>query len=213
MAPIMGIENEPTTASLCHTSKRIPSSKASTFRARQSPESKPTVATRENAAEIITRLIEEETQPEVLSSMPIIDRMKLAMKGTKGQRAVLIRDPNKLVAAAVLAALPEDVRLLRAAVGQVIAVDGRDDHVPELHLGGDLRHGTVYYEQAVALFREADNRTGLASSLTAMMLRSLCPMNIEASLPEVGAIIWRDQAGVRAGHLARLFVLLDHIGA
>jgi Asp-tRNA(Asn)/Glu-tRNA(Gln) amidotransferase B subunit len=34
--------------------------------------------------------------------MPIIDRMKLAMKGTKGQRAVLIRDPNKLVAAAVL---------------------------------------------------------------------------------------------------------------
>lgn len=29
-------------------------------------------------------------------------------------------------------------------------------------------------------------------------LRSHCPMNIEASLPEVGALIWRDQAGVRA---------------
>ncbi len=29
-------------------------------------------------------------------------------------------------------------------------------------------------------------------------LRNHCPMNIEASLPEVGRIVWRDQAGVRA---------------
>src|SRR5450830_1891883 len=28
-------------------------------------------------------------------------------------------------------------------------------------------------------------------------LRSHCPMNIEASLPEVGALVWRDQPGVR----------------
>ena len=40
--------------------------------------------------------------PAVLSSLPIIDRMKLAMKGTRAQRAQLIRDSNKLVAAAVL---------------------------------------------------------------------------------------------------------------
>ena len=29
-------------------------------------------------------------------------------------------------------------------------------------------------------------------------LRSHCPMNIEASLPEIGQLVWRDQAGVRA---------------
>ena len=29
-------------------------------------------------------------------------------------------------------------------------------------------------------------------------LRSACPMNIEASLPDVGALIWRDQPAVRA---------------
>ena len=34
-------------------------------------------------------------------------------------------------------------------------------------------------------------------------LRSACPMNIEASLPEIGALVWRDQAGVRAD-VARL---------
>jgi glutathione S-transferase len=28
-------------------------------------------------------------------------------------------------------------------------------------------------------------------------LRSHCPMNIEASLPEIGAIVWRDKAGLR----------------
>ncbi|GAD20251.1 glutathione S-transferase family protein [Acidovorax sp. MR-S7] len=43
-----------------------------------------------------------------------------------------------------------------------------------------------------------------ARSVTAEMhsgftaLRSHCPMNIEARLPEVGALLWRDQAGVRA---------------
>jgi len=34
-------------------------------------------------------------------------------------------------------------------------------------------------------------------------LRSACPMNIEARLPEVGALIWRDNAGVRSD-VARL---------
>lgn len=34
-------------------------------------------------------------------------------------------------------------------------------------------------------------------------LRSRCPMNIEAALPEIGRIVWRDQASVRAD-VARL---------
>jgi hypothetical protein len=37
-----------------------------------------------------------------LSTLSIMQRMKLAMKGTRAQRAQLIRDSNKLVAAAVL---------------------------------------------------------------------------------------------------------------
>ncbi len=44
----------------------------------------------------------EEADPKVLSTLPILRRMKLAMKGTREQRAQLIRDSNKLVAAAVL---------------------------------------------------------------------------------------------------------------
>ena len=34
--------------------------------------------------------------------MGVAERMKAAMKGTKSERAILVRDPNKLVSAAVL---------------------------------------------------------------------------------------------------------------
>ena len=45
---------------------------------------------------------DEPAAATVLSSLSIVERMKLAMKGTKGHRAQLVRDSNKLVAAAVL---------------------------------------------------------------------------------------------------------------
>lgn len=45
---------------------------------------------------------DEASAPQVLSGLSIVQRMKLAMKGTRAQRAQLIRDSNKLVAAAVL---------------------------------------------------------------------------------------------------------------
>ena len=42
------------------------------------------------------------TDPQTLSALPVIDRMKLAMRGTREQRAQLIRDSNRLIAVAVL---------------------------------------------------------------------------------------------------------------
>ncbi len=47
---------------------------------------------------------DEAADPEhkTLSSLSVLQRMKLAMKGTREQRATLVRDPNKLVSAAVL---------------------------------------------------------------------------------------------------------------
>lgn len=44
----------------------------------------------------------QDSDPKVLSTLPILQRIKLAMKGTREQRAQLVRDSNKLVAAAVL---------------------------------------------------------------------------------------------------------------
>ena len=45
---------------------------------------------------------DDANETRVLSSLPIVERMKLAMKGTREQRAQLIRDSNRLVASAVL---------------------------------------------------------------------------------------------------------------
>jgi len=45
---------------------------------------------------------EKAAAPQVLSTLPVLDRMKLAMRGTREQRSQLIRDSNKLVAVAVL---------------------------------------------------------------------------------------------------------------
>src|SRR4051812_30910730 len=45
---------------------------------------------------------DEKASGQNLSTLSIMQRMKLAMKGTRAQRAQLIRDSNKLVAAAVL---------------------------------------------------------------------------------------------------------------
>lgn len=43
-----------------------------------------------------------EPEQKTISSLSVLERMKLAMKGTREQRAVLVRDSNKLVSAAVL---------------------------------------------------------------------------------------------------------------
>ena len=43
-----------------------------------------------------------DSAPKALSTLSVLDRMKLAMRGTREQRATLIRDSNKLVSAAVL---------------------------------------------------------------------------------------------------------------
>lgn len=45
---------------------------------------------------------EKSADTTLISGLPILDKMKLAMKGTREQRALLIRDPNKLVSSAVL---------------------------------------------------------------------------------------------------------------
>ena len=45
---------------------------------------------------------ERSADPAVLSALPVAERVKIAMKGNREQRALLIRDHNKVVALAVL---------------------------------------------------------------------------------------------------------------
>ena len=54
-------------------------------------------------ADVPEETAEQSADPKVLAGLPIMEKMKLAMKGTREQRAQLIRDANKLVSTAVLA--------------------------------------------------------------------------------------------------------------
>jgi hypothetical protein len=56
----------------------------------------------EDEDESIPAADQPKAESKILSTLPVKRKVKLAFKGTKEQRAQLIRDPNKLVAAAVL---------------------------------------------------------------------------------------------------------------
>jgi len=57
------------------------------------------------AEDVVVEGLPAEDEPEkipMLQSMTVPQRLKLAMKGSREQRAVLVRDPNRMIAAAVL---------------------------------------------------------------------------------------------------------------
>ena len=71
------------------------------------PPSLPPIDLDEPLLDTLSELPEEpdggaDPEHKQLSSLSVLERMKLAMKGTREQRAVLVRDSNKLVSAAVL---------------------------------------------------------------------------------------------------------------
>lgn len=83
------------------------------------------------------------------------------------------------------------------------------EYVAETHLGKNL-----WPADAKARARARSVCAEMHSGFTA--LRGNCPMNIEANLADTGALIWRDQAGVRAdvGRLVEMWsaLLQEHGG-
>ncbi len=73
------------------------------------------------------------------------------------------------------------------------------ERFPELHL---------WPQDAAARARARSVCAEMHAGFTA--LRSHCPQNIEASLPDVGALIWRDQPAVRAD-VARLVAMWEEL--
>ena len=56
----------------------------------------------DNEPEVPAEAEPKKPRPKILSQLSVVDRMKLAMRGTREQRGQLIRDANKMVAVAVL---------------------------------------------------------------------------------------------------------------
>lgn len=99
---------------------------------------------------------DEEGTKKLLSLMTVLQRLKIAMRGTREQRAALVRDPNKMVSCAVLSS-PKVTEPEIEAFSKMTTV-------PEevLRIIGSNRVWTRNYGVALGLARNPKTPTGIA---------------------------------------------------
>ncbi len=137
----------------------------------------------------------DKTSAAVLSTLPITDRLKFATKGTREQRAVLIRDPNKLIAAAVLSS----PKLTESEVEAFARMGNVSEDV--LRIIGHNRSWTKNYGVVAGLVRNP--KTPPATSLTLLVRlndRDLKMLSMDRNVPEALRLAARKYVVKTPGH-------------
>jgi hypothetical protein len=101
-----------------------------------------------------------------IAALNIAGRMSLAMKGTREERAVLVRDPNRIVAAAVLSS----PKLNEAEIEAIAKMANVSEDV--LRTIGTSRAWTKSYSVVHALVRNPEDAAGDVDELPAADQRS-----------------------------------------
>lgn len=115
----------------------------------------------------------------VLSTLPVLDRLKLAMKGTREQRAVLVRDANKLVAVAVLSS----PKLSESEVEAFARMGNVSEEV--LRIIANNRSWTKNYAVILALVRNPKTPTALSMRFIQRLNdRDLKALGMDRNIPE-----------------------------
>jgi hypothetical protein len=91
--------------------------------------------------------------------LSVIERVKMALRGTREQRGVLVRDPNKVVAVAVLSS----PKLNATEVENYARMGSVQEEV--LRVIGASRHWTKHYPIAAALVRNPKTPLAIAMPL------------------------------------------------
>jgi hypothetical protein len=102
---------------------------------------------------------EKSADPKVLSGLPIAARIKLAMKGTREQRAQLVRDANKMVSTAVLGS----PKLTEAEVEAFTKMGNVSEDV--LRIIGTNRNWLKNYAVVLGLTRNPKTPPGISMQL------------------------------------------------
>lgn len=114
-----------------------------------------------------------------LSSLSVPERVKAAMKGTREMRAILVRDPNRMVSLAVLSS----PKLTETEVEAISRMGAVSEDV--LRTIGQTRAWVKSYPIASALVRNA--KTPLAVSMTLLQRlndRDMRQVSIDRNVPE-----------------------------
>jgi hypothetical protein len=125
---------------------------------------------------------EDETKESLItkiSKMGFTDRLKAALKGSREMRAILIRDPNKMVSASVLSS----PKMSESEVEAFAKMTNVSDEV--LRVIGSNRAWTKNYGVVVGLSRNP--KTPIAISLTLMSRlneRDLSILSLDRNIPE-----------------------------
>jgi hypothetical protein len=106
-----------------------------------------------------------------VAALSIPQRISLAMKGTREERSILIRDPNKIVAVAVLSS----PKMTETEIESIAKMGSVSDEI--LRLIAHTRAWVKNYQVVLALTRNA--KTPIAVSMNLRMLSS------DRNVPEV----------------------------
>jgi len=130
-----------------------------------------------------------EDERQMLSSLPVMERVKLAMKGTREQRAQLVRDSNKLVAAAVLSS----PKLNESEVEQFTRMGNVSEDV--LRMIGHNRAWTKNYAVVLGLCKHPKTPPAISMQLVSRLTEKDHKMlAIDRNIPEGLRLLARKMA-------------------
>lgn len=124
--------------------------------------------------------------PKVLSSLSIVERMKLAMKGTREQRSQLIRDSNRMVATAVLSS----PKLTDAEIEAFTKMGNVSEDV--LRIIGTNRSWLKNYGVTLGLVKNPKTPPGLSMQLiNRLSERDVKMLAVDRNVPEALRLVAR----------------------
>ena len=127
--------------------------------------------------------------PQVLAGLPITAKLKLASKGTREQRAQLIRDPNRMVAAAVLSS----PKLTDAEVEAFAKMANVSEEV--LRVIGTNRTWLKNYGVVLGLVRNPKTPPAISMQLMHRLVeRDVKMLSVDRNVPEVLRLAARKRA-------------------
>ncbi len=114
-----------------------------------------------------------------IATMSVPERLKLAMKGTREERAVLIRDPNKIVAVAVLSS----PRLSESEVTNIARMANVSEEI--LRIIGHTRAWVKNYSTCLALVKNSKTPLALSMNLLSRLNeKDLRMLSIDRNVPD-----------------------------
>ena len=115
-----------------------------------------------------------------IAALTIAQRMSLAMKGTREERAILVRDPNKIVAVAVLSS----PKVTETEIESIARMASISDEI--LRLIANTRAWVKNYQVVVALTKNPKTPLGVSMNLLQRLNdRDMRMLSIDRNVPDI----------------------------